>query len=92
MFESMISTLHLVLSVLGLLGAPDPGVVGVAVAIVAITLLTLVLIAPAMHESSGAGAPHPRRAKDISTPLSQSDPDASGHPRPRAPQLAASVA
>jgi hypothetical protein len=92
MFEWMISTLHLVLSTIGLVGTPDPGVVGVAVAIIAIGLLALATAAPTMHASGGASAPHPRRAIDISSPLSQSDPDASGHPRPRAPQFAATVA
>lgn len=35
----------------------------------------------ALHDASV----HPRRSIDISSPLTQSDPDASGHPRPRAP-------
>ncbi|MCC4907550.1 DUF6412 domain-containing protein [Microbacterium sp. cx-59] len=33
----------------------------------------------------------PRRSIDVSSPLTQSDPDASGHPRPRAPGHAAVV-
>ena len=32
--------------------------------------------------------PHPRRAIDVSALLAQSDPDAAGHPRPRAPGAA----
>jgi len=35
-----------------------------------------------------ADAPHPLRAIDIGTLLTQSDPDAAGHPRPRAPGVA----
>lgn len=92
MFASMMSTVHLLLSVLGLGGTPDPAAIGVAVAVAAVGLLALSLVAPTVLESGGAGTPHPRRAIDISTPLSQSDPDAAGHPRPRAPQFAASAA
>ncbi|MFG6444071.1 DUF6412 domain-containing protein [Microbacterium sp. P06] len=92
MFETITSTMHLLLSVLGLVGTPDPSAIGVAVAVIAVGLLALSTVSTALPGTGDVSAPHPRRAIDISTPLSQSDPDAAGHPRPRAPQSAASAA
>jgi hypothetical protein len=92
MFETMISTLHLLGATLGLLGAHEPAAVAVVVALAALTVLTLTVLTLALPAPDGASAPHPRRAIDLSSPLSQSDPDAPGHPRPRAPQFAAPAA
>lgn len=90
MFENLISTLQLLLSlVVGL--APDPGALGLAVAVAAVVALTVVLAIAVPTVGSRSG-PHPRRAIDLSSPLAQSDPDAAGHPRPRAPGHAAPAA
>ena len=59
----------------------------ICIALLLVSLLTLIL--PNADRISPA---HPARAIDISSPLAQSDPDASGHPRPRAPGFAASAA
>jgi hypothetical protein len=92
MIASVVAAFHLLATVLGLVATPDPAAIGVAVAVAAIGLLVLAAVAVALPDSGDVSAPHPRRAIDISTPLAQSDPDASGHPRPRAPQSAASAA
>ncbi|OAN40441.1 DUF6412 domain-containing protein [Microbacterium sp. H83] len=86
-FERM---LGFVAAALGLVTLPDATALGVAIALVALTVLTLALVlSPA--PSSGGTSPHPLRAIDVSALLAQSDPDAAGHPRPRAPGVAVSA-
>ena len=63
------------------------GALGVAAILVATTVL-VVALAVLMPRFGIRSAPHPRRAIDVSTLLAQSDPDAAGHPRPRAPGVA----
>lgn len=82
-------------SALGSLAAePTAGLVAaaltVAVAAAAVALVTALTVAQVVP--GGASPPDPRRAIDISTLIAQSDPDAPGHPRPRAPQHAALAA
>lgn len=94
-FESLISGLQLLLAALGLVATSDLGSIGalgVTVALVSAALLLAAVRAPALPGSTRSSPPHPARAIDVSSPLSQSDPDASGHSRPRAPGLAASAA
>lgn len=77
----------LVASALGLVALPDAAALGLAIALIALTTLTIAValsVAPPMPRS----APHPLRAIDASALLGQSDPDAAGHPRPRAPGVA----
>lgn len=76
--------LSIVLTALGIVSAPDAAALGLAIALVAVTVLTLAVALSALP-AGGGGAPHPRRAIDVGTLLPQSDPDAAGHPRPRAP-------
>lgn len=90
--DHAISTLiQLLLTALGAVPLPSTltagGMLGVAAILVAVTViaLALALVTPQWGIRS---APHPRRAIDVSTLLAQSDPDASGHPRPRAPGVA----
>lgn len=87
MSEAIGTLLQLLLAALGALPVPDGGMLGVAAAIVALAVLALAitLVAP---PSGIRSAPHPRRAIDVSVLLAQSDPDAAGHPRPRAPGVA----
>ncbi|MFB7250140.1 DUF6412 domain-containing protein [Microbacterium sp. NPDC056234] len=79
-----------VLSALGLAALPDMAALGLAVAIIAVAALivAIAIIAPRAGKDS---PPHPLRAIDASTLLSQSDPDAAGHPRPRAPGVVRAV-
>jgi len=87
--------MQLFLSALGLVAMPDMASLDLAALTLAMAVLTVVAlvivitlgIARAGHGSS----PHPLRAIDPSTLLSQSDPDAAGHPRPRAPGVARAV-
>ncbi|GAA1246187.1 hypothetical protein JOF42_003299 [Microbacterium phyllosphaerae] len=79
--------LGFVASALGVVAMPDAAALGVAIALIALTTLTIV-VALSVAPTSPSTAPHPLRAIDVSTLLAQSDPDAAGHPRPRAPGVA----
>ena len=79
--------LGFVAAALGLVALPDAAALGVAVAVLALTALTIAL-ALTVRQAPDRSAPHPQRAIDIGALLSQSDPDAAGHPRPRAPGVA----
>ncbi|GAA1995395.1 DUF6412 domain-containing protein [Microbacterium pumilum] len=95
MFDSLTSALQLLLATLGLIATSDPGSIGalgVTLALVSAAVLLTSLLTLTLPDAGRSSPAHPARAMDISSPLSQSDPDASGHPRPRAPGLAASVA
>lgn len=80
-FEQMLSIL---LTVLGIASTTDAAALGLAIAIVAVVALTIAM-ALSLRPAHGGSTPHPLRAIDASTLLTQSDPDAAGHPRPRAP-------
>lgn len=85
---TMFSTvLHLLLAALGAVALPSDGMLGVAAAVLAVALIAIViaLVSPRWGIRRAA---HPRRAIDVSVLLAQSDPDAAGHPRPRAPGFA----
>jgi hypothetical protein len=82
--ERMLSVL---LATLGLVAMPDAAALGVAIAVIAVTALVLA-VALSIRTTVDARAPHPWRAIDVSALLAQSDPDAAGHPRPRAPGVA----
>jgi hypothetical protein len=65
-------------------------------ALTVVVLLVAALIVVAASALLGVRAPHdasvhPRRGIGVSSPLAQSDPDAAGHARPRAPGFAAVV-
>jgi hypothetical protein len=65
-------------------------------ALTAVVLLVAALIVVAASALAGVHAlrdtsVHPRRGIDLSAPLAQSDPDAAGHARPRAPGSVAVV-
>lgn len=83
-FGQMLSILA---TALGLVSMPDAAALGLAVALLAVTALTLAVVL-SVRPMLDADEPHPLRAIDVGTLLSQSDPDAAGHPRPRAPGVA----
>ena len=87
MSERIGQLLGFVAAALGLVTMPDAGALGLAVALLAVAILTLAVVL-SLHQRSAADAPHPLRAIDADTLLTQSDPDAAGHPRPRAPGVA----
>ena len=82
--------LGVVAATLGIVTVPDAAALGLAIALVALATLTIV-VALSLVPPSASSAPHPLRAIDVSAMLAQSDPDAAGHPRPRAPGVAAAV-
>ena len=82
--------LALILSTLGLLALADANTVTFAVVVVT----TIALAVGALHAITRPGSPRQRLARaggqiDPSALVEQSDPDAEGHARPRAPGLAA---
>lgn len=87
MSEWISQMLGFIATALGLVSMPDAAALGLAIALVALAALTIAL-ALTVGPAPDADAPHPLRAIDIGALLSQSDPDAAGHPRPRAPGVA----
>lgn len=98
MLDAITTTLHMLLSTLGVLGGIDltalggmTGALALTIAMISATVVLLTVVAMTHPTSGGTSPPHPRRAIDASSPLTQSDPDAPGHARPRAPQSVASA-
>lgn len=98
MFDAMMSALNVFLTTLGVIGGADlaslggvTGTLAVAITLVTAAVVLLAVVARAHATPGGSSPPHPRRAIDVSTLLPQSDPDAPGHPRPRAPQSVATA-
>jgi hypothetical protein len=83
------------LSALGLVAMPDLAsldlaALTLAVALLAVTALVVAITLDIAQTGQGS-APHPLRAIGASILLAQSDPDADGHPRPRAPGVVRAV-
>lgn len=82
----------------GTLASPGAEVLAIAAAsaataaLVALALLAVAIALLARPAFAMASVPHPRRAIDDATRLTETHPDAPGHSRPRAPGLAASAA
>ncbi|MET3468359.1 MULTISPECIES: DUF6412 domain-containing protein [Microbacterium] len=92
---SLLSTLPMLLSVIGALSLGDSSGLAAATAVALLTIaIAVASIAGAVTATGAAGSrrPHPRRSISPSTLLAQSDPDAPGRRRPRAPGLAAPAA
>jgi hypothetical protein len=93
MTDAIGALLHVLLASAGLIAGLEPGTVTVfAVVVVAAALFVAVMHGATLPQSARGSLARPRRAIDDSAPLSQSDPDAAGHPRSRAPGYAASAA
>lgn len=86
------------LELAGALASPGAEVVAIAAAtaataaLVALALLAVAIALFARPAFAMASTPYPRRAIDDTTRLSETHPDAPGHPRPRAPGFTASAA
>ncbi|SDQ27084.1 DUF6412 domain-containing protein [Microbacterium sp. cf332] len=91
-----LSVIPLLLSVVGALSLGDSGSLAAAATAVALVTLAIAVVSVARDggatASAGSRRPHPQRSISPSTLLAQSDPDAPGRRRPRAPGLAASAA
>ncbi|MES2865993.1 DUF6412 domain-containing protein [Microbacterium profundi] len=87
--------MQLALSALGFAGMPDLAsldlaALSLAVALLAVATLVVAITLGVLQTGEGS-APHPLRAIGRSVLLSQNDPDAAGHPRPRAPGVVRAV-
>lgn len=86
---------QLVASVLGLAAVPDLSAMELAALALAVAVLSVAALAVAITlgavQTGQPGSPHPLRAIGRSVLLAQSDPDAAGHPRPRAPGVVPAV-
>lgn len=94
MRQAISALLTVMLTVLGVASLPAEMASGGVLGVVAVLLAVAVVVAIVAQVTAPPGtrsAPHPRRAIDVSTLLTQSDPDAAGHPRPRAPGVASAV-
>jgi len=93
--DAFAQLMQLAVSVLGLAAVPDVSTMEIAALALAVALLAVASLAIAITLGvvrTGQGtAPHPMRAIGRSVLLAQSDPDAAGHPRPRAPGAAPAV-
>jgi hypothetical protein len=95
MIASFLSALNLLLVAAELALVPDAGTTPaplLALALAAAVVLTVAVAVTLFRLLSGAPPAQPTRPIDPSAPLAQSDPDAAGHPRPRAPGRAAAAA
>lgn len=83
---------HVLLAALGMMSLPDTAGLGAfALALAAVCIVALVSgIAPDIRDSAALASA--RRERAPSALVSQSDPDARGHARPRAPGHAAAAA
>jgi Family of unknown function (DUF6412) len=95
MADTFEQLMQLMLSALGLFNMPDLATLDLAALTLAVALLAVVTLVVAytfgLVQSGQGSSPHPLRAIGRSVLLSQSDPDAAGHPRPRAPGVASAV-
>ena len=93
MSESIAVVLRVLLEVLGVALVREPSALAFAAAAVAALAVLALAVALVDPPASAIGSsPHPLRAIDVSVQVAQSHPDAPGHPRPRAPGIAASAA
>ncbi|KZE42187.1 DUF6412 domain-containing protein [Microbacterium sp. T32] len=95
MIASFLSALNLLLVAAELALVPDGGSSPaplLALALAAAVVLTVAIAVVVFRLLSGSPPVAATRPIDPSAPLAQSDPDAAGHPRPRAPGRAAAAA
>lgn len=85
MIASLIGMLNLVLASAELALTPGDGAPMLAIVLAAAVVATAVIVLVVLPALRAAAPPPVPRPIDPSAPLTQSDPDAAGHPRPRAP-------
>ncbi|WP_460800725.1 DUF6412 domain-containing protein [Microbacterium sp. GXF6406] len=92
---AMEQLMQLLATVLGFAALPDLSATQLAALALTAALFAVSVLAVAvtigMVRTGQGSSPHPLRAIGRSVLLSQSDPDAAGHPRPRAPGAAPAV-
>jgi hypothetical protein len=92
MIDAVTSFLQLVLSSSSVIGASQAGSATMWAVLLAAAVVVVLLQTVASPRSMRDSLARPERAIDVSAALAQSDPDAAGHPRSRAPGIAASAA
>lgn len=92
MINAVASFFQVLLGVSGTVAvSPASSAALVAILLAAAVVVVLLHVAGAPRSVGGSLA-HPARAIDVSVAVAQSDPDAPGHARSRAPGVAASAA
>src|SRR5687767_11367673 len=89
MMDAVGTLVQLLFASLGLIAGIESGSTAIVVAVVAAAVIVVLVHAIALPRSARASLSRPSGSIDVSAPLSQSDPDAAGHPRSRAPGFAA---
>ncbi len=92
MIDAVASFLQLVLSSSSAIGASQAGSATMWALLLATAIIVVLLQTAQAPMSVGASLARAERAIDQSAAVTQSDPDAPGHPRSRAPGLAAPAA
>jgi hypothetical protein len=92
MIDAMTSFLQVLLSSSSVIGASDAGSVAMWAVVFTAAVLVVLLQAVCTPGSIQASLVRPDRAIDASVAVAQSDPDAAGHTRSRAPGIAAAAA
>ena len=85
MIASLIGMLNLLLAFAEVSLTPGDGAPLLALVLAAAVVVTVVVVLVVLPALLAAAPPPSPRPIDPSAPLAQSDPDAAGHPRPRAP-------
>jgi len=91
----MLRTLFMLLGAVGavaLAGSPDTTLASAVTLVIAAAVLAVISGARVSPGMSPVTLVQPRASIDVSVVPAQCDPDASGHPRPRAPGVAAAAA
>ncbi|MBB2974673.1 hypothetical protein FHX49_000214 [Microbacterium endophyticum] len=89
MFESIRSMMQFCLLAVGLTALQSSSSTVVVVALMAVALVALSVRLITLASDAPQGPTRPAIEIDVSSPLTQSDPDAAGHIRSRAPGIVA---
>ena len=92
MFDAVTSFFQVLLTLAGAIALTSSDSAAVWVLVAASVLLVALLLTTASLPARGVARDRAERAIDVSASVAQSDPDAAGHPRSRAPGAAASAA
>ena len=91
MIDALASFLQVLLSS-SVIGASEAGSASMWAVVLATAVVIVLLHAVGSPRSMRASLVRPDRAIDVSVAVAQSDPDAAGHPRSRAPGIAVPAA
>ena len=92
MIDALTSFLQVLLSSSSVIGASEAGSASMWAVVLATAVVIVLLQAVGSPRSMRASLVRPDRAIDVSVAVAQSDPDAAGHPRSRAPGIAVPAA